>query len=201
MRKWADQASYQDLPSVARSVRSRQSACVRAVAQSPSPSRTPPARRQRHAVWRAFSAAPRMQRGLCSRASATAPASSVPKAAAWPAFSFPAALPPLCRRRRERVIYPRPLVGRPDETKARRNALLAVVGCRPPPVQQPSSGEEEDGNENAVLFSAGHLRALPAKLNGGRLCCLFIVFLRFPPLLRFFVPEVVISSADYAGGE
>lgn len=39
--------------------------------------------------------------------------------------------PPLCRRRRCRVIYPRPLVGRPDETKARRNAPSAVVG-RPP---------------------------------------------------------------------
>lgn len=74
---------YEDLPSSAGSVHSslpadgsrarvarvwRQSACVRAVAQSPSPSYTLPARRQRRAVWRAFSAAPRLAAGTAHAA-------------------------------------------------------------------------------------------------------------------------------------
>lgn len=147
-----------------------------------------------------------MQRGLCSRASATAPASSVPKAAAWPAFSFQAALPPLCRRRRrrKRVIYPRPLVGRPDETKARRNALLAVVGrpprecrlpCSPRGKKEAARSCAENGNKNSVLFSAGRLRALPAKLNGGRLGCFYcfctcarVSPLAFPLFFSFLRP-------------
>lgn len=171
MRKWADQASYTRtcLPAPARSVLAfRQTAlaaawlvcgdkaraCVRAVAQSPSPSYTLPARRQRRAVWRAFSAAPRLAAGTAHAAGPLLagfghrPCFLGSEGGRLAGVQLPGSSPPSLSSSSSQACYLPEAVSRPPR-RDQGSEERPVGRCRqaatrvPPPVQP--SGEERSG--------------------------------------------------------